>query len=135
LKVEQKGFSGHPLGGLSFSPAWMSIDIQNLSAKDPFAVQDDTGECRSSQGNYVHIRSQQRNGKKSLTTVQGIDKQYDYKRILKALKKNFNCNGTVVEAPEMGVIIQLQGDQRNNVALFLVEEGIINKEQVKVHGV
>lgn len=34
-------------------------------------------------GNYVHIRIQQRNGRKSLTTVQGLASDLDLKKILK----------------------------------------------------
>jgi translation initiation factor 1 len=34
----------------------------------------------------------------------------------------------------MGEILQLQGDQRNNVAKFLIEEEIAKKENVKIHG-
>ena len=29
---------------------------------------------------YVHIRTQQRNGRKSLTTVQGLDKKFEYSK-------------------------------------------------------
>jgi len=114
----------------------MSIDIQNLNAKDPFSAQDEAtdGGGGPNQATYIHIRNQQRNGRKSLTTVQGIDKQYDCKRILKALKKSLNCNGTMIDDPELGMVMQLQGDQRQNVAFFLISEGIISKEQVKVHG-
>jgi hypothetical protein len=36
---------------------------------------------------YVHVRVQQRNGRKSLTTVQGLKPTYDKKKVLKALKK------------------------------------------------
>ena len=32
--------------------------------------------------------------------VQGIDPTVDYKKVLKAFKKEFCCNGTVVEDPE-----------------------------------
>lgn len=93
---------------------------------------------------YVHIRIQQRNGKKSLTTVQviyavfllmqtfavnnclrlfpfspvsmclssavsshslqGLEKGIDYKKVLKAFKKDFCCNGTVVEDSELGQV-------------------------------
>ena len=35
----------------------------------------------------VHIRLQQRNGRKSLTTVQGLNYRYDHEKILKSLKK------------------------------------------------
>jgi len=83
---------------------------------------------------YVHIRVQQRNGKKSLTTVQGLKKSYDYKKVLKALKKAYCCNGTVVDDPELGQVIQLQGDQRKNVLQFLTEEGLVKKDLIKIHG-
>jgi translation initiation factor 1 len=69
----------------------------------------------------VHVRVQQRNGRKSLTTVQGLKKEYSYNKILKDLKKEFCCNGTVVQDSELGQVIQLQGDQRKNVATFLVQ--------------
>ncbi|KAJ1404339.1 SUI1 domain [Sesbania bispinosa] len=41
-------------------------------------------------------------GRKSLTTVQGLKKEYSYTKILKDLKKEFCCNGTVVQDPELG---------------------------------
>jgi translation initiation factor 1 len=52
----------------------------------------------------VHVRIQQRNGRKSLTTVQGLKKEYSYNKILKDLKKEFCCNGTVVQDPELGQV-------------------------------
>jgi translation initiation factor 1 (eIF-1/SUI1) len=33
---------------------------------------------------------------------QGLKKSYDYKKVLKALKKEFCCNGTVVDDAELG---------------------------------
>ena len=32
------------------------------------------------------------------------------------------CNGTIVDSPEMGEVIQLQGDQRKDVQEFLTSE-------------
>lgn len=83
--------------------------------------------------NYVHIRIQQRNGRKTLTTLQGLPKEYDAKKLLKAFKKEFACNGTLVDDEELGQVIQLQGDQRQKISMFLIEEGI-PKSDVKVHG-
>ncbi|KAL6544438.1 hypothetical protein OROMI_023300 [Orobanche minor] len=83
---------------------------------------------------YVHIRIQQRNGRKSLTTVQGLKKEFSYNKILKDLKKEFCCNGNVHTDPELGQVIQLQGDQRKNVSTFLVQQGVVKKEQIKIHG-
>ena len=77
---------------------------------DPFAEADeDTGETKNNQ-NYIHIRIQrmclpcalhtamtlvlnicytERNGRKTLTTVQGLPKKFDQKKILKVIKKKF----------------------------------------------
>ncbi|EOA94464.1 Eukaryotic translation initiation factor 1 [Anas platyrhynchos] len=46
----------------------------------------------------------------------------------------FACNGTVIEHPEYGEVIQLQGDQRKNICQFLVEIGLAKDDQLKVHG-
>ncbi|EGV95065.1 Rab effector MyRIP [Cricetulus griseus] len=108
---------------------------EKVSLKDPFA--DATkGDDLLPAGteDYIHIRIQQRNGRKTLTTVQGIADDYDKKKLVKAFKKKFACNGTVIEHPEYGEVIQLQGDQRKNICQFLLEVGIVKEEQLKVHG-
>ncbi|CAI9755004.1 unnamed protein product [Fraxinus pennsylvanica] len=107
------------------------FDIQTPTAFDPFA---DANAENSDAGSkdYVHIRVQQRNGRKGLTTEQGLKKEFSYNKILKALKKEFCCHGT--EDPELGQVIQLQGDQRKNVSSFLVQAGIVKKEHIKIHG-
>ncbi|KAL8922200.1 MAG: hypothetical protein Q9172_003661 [Xanthocarpia lactea] len=111
------------------------MSIENLKTFDPFAEADeDTGETKQSQ-NYIHIRIQQRNGRKTLTTVQGLPKKFDQKKILKVIKKKFACNGTIVNDTEMGEVIQLQGDQRKDVQEFLVDkkEGLaLDAKTIKV---
>ena len=81
-------------------------------------IDDGTG------GDLIHIRVQQRNGRKCITTVQGLDKALDLKKILKALKKDQCCNGTVVTDDDMGEVLQLQGDQRDAVGKFLTDNGV-----------
>ncbi|KAH0651521.1 hypothetical protein KY285_031639 [Solanum tuberosum] len=110
----------------------VDIDVQIPSAFDPFAEAKDSGAPGAKE--YVHIRIQQRNGKKSLTTVQGLRKEFSYEKILKDLKKEFCCNGNVVQDKELGKVIQLQGDQRKNVSHFLVTAGVVKKDQIKIHG-
>ena len=83
---------------------------------------------------YLDIRIQQRNGRKTLTTVQGLPKELDPKKVLKVFKKEFACNGTIVEDEDLGEVIQLQGDHRVKVGQILVEEGICTKENVQIHG-
>jgi translation initiation factor 1 len=50
---------------------------------------------------------------------------------LKAFKKEFACNGSIVDDEEMGKVIQLQGDQRQKILEILIEEGI-EKETIKL---
>ena len=69
-----------------------------------------------------------------MTTVQGLPADFDQKRILKAFKKEFACNGTIVVDEELGEVIQLQGDHRQKVHQFLIDEKIAKKEHVKIHG-
>jgi translation initiation factor 1 len=80
-------------------------------------------------------RNAERNGRKTLTTVQGLPKKFDQKKILKVIKKKFACNGTIVNDSEMGEVIQLQGDQRKDVQEFLIDkkEGLeLDAKTIKV---
>lgn len=61
------------------------MNIQNLSSYDPFADLGDESKSDATQAvkkqqtqNYVHIRVQQRNGRKTLTTLQGLPKGMCY---------------------------------------------------------
>ena len=123
--------------------------IENLKAFDPFADAN-KGDDEGVQEGLVHIRIQQRNGRKTLTTVQGLSSEYDFKKIVKVAKKEFACNGTVVEHPEYGEVVQLQvsdlarqteilifvaqGDQREKICQLLVNCGLVKHDQLKVHG-
>ena len=66
-------------------------------------------------------------------------------------KRHFACNGTVVEHPEYGEVIQFQGaifvllyytlldylylgDQREHISRFLKEVKLARPEQIKIHG-
>lgn len=78
----------------------------------------------------VHLRVHLRNRKKCVTTVEGLADDLD----LRALKKQFKCNGSVVKDEIVGEIIQLQGDTRMGVAKFLVSEEILGKDSIVLHG-
>merc|ERR1712157_108917 len=109
-------------------------NIQNLGGSfDPLADAEKEEEG-SAPKDIVHIRMQQRNGRKCLTTIQGINPKIDLKKVIKVFKKEFACNGTVIEDPEFGQVIQLQGAQRNSAAIFLTKQGICAKDAFKVHG-
>ncbi|XP_025070307.1 eukaryotic translation initiation factor 1 [Alligator sinensis] len=121
----------------SFRTGWQAGPSakRSLSPADPFADASKGDDLLpAGTEDYIHIRIQQRNGRKTLTTVQGIADDYDKKKLVKAFKKKFACNGTVIEHPEYGEVIQLQGDQRKNICQFLIEIGLAKDDQLKVHG-
>lgn len=69
-----------------------------------------------------------------MTTVQGVPQEYDLKKILKVLKKDFACNGNIVKDDDLGEVIQLQGDQRTKVSEFLTTQLQLPKKNIKIHG-
>jgi len=124
------------------------MDLDALSgSKDPFAALDEEDADKAAaaeeqdaraKAEIVHIRVQQRNGRKCITTVQGLNRDLDLKRILKVIKKQHCCNGTVVDADaegkNMGEVLQLQGDQRANIHKFLVDNELHPADKIKIHG-
>ena len=119
----------------------MDLDSLSTNAKlDPFAdidaeqEREKQEEEKKAKSDLVHIRVQQRNGRKCITTVQGLNAQMDHKKILKVLKKEKCCNGCIVEDDDMGSVLQLQGDQRDAVRAFLLENELVEPEKIKKHG-
>lgn len=87
--------------------------------------------------NRYHIRIQQRNGKKAITTLEGLEEDLDVKRMCKYMRKTFNCNGNVKKDEFNQEVIQLQGDQRENIKQWLLDQQIILKDEatrIVIHG-
>ena len=74
------------------------MSIENLKNFDPFADAA-KGDEDAVQDGLVHIRIQQRNGRKTLTTVQGLSKEYDLKKIVRSCKKVDKKNQIVLDIP------------------------------------
>ena len=125
--------------------------FENLKAYNPF--DDTTGDDDAGPGDQglVHIRIQQRNGRKTLTTVQGLSSEYDFKKIVKVAKRvclQWDCCGAFRvrgSYPIAGKYLRplsselfydslWQGDQRENICRLLVDCGLVKSEQLKVHG-
>lgn len=83
----------------------------------------------------IHIRKTQRNGRKCMTTIEGLADELDKKKITRALKRVFKCNGAIVKDKNdnNNEIIQLSGDQRVNVKDFLITQDIEKDEDVLIH--
>ena len=117
-----------PQGELVFG-AGAQNDMVNFGGDDDEFVE------KEREPNFIHLHYQQRTTRKCITIIQGLPDDLDDKKLLRAFKKMFHCNGTIVEDEEKGMIIQLQGDFRKALALFFIEEGIATKEEIKIHGI
>lgn len=117
---------------LSFSVSFFFHISTTTTITDAF--EDAAEGANTAHSDKVHVRVQQRSGRKCITTVQGLADDLDVKRICKAFKKNFSCNGAVQKDEESGEVIQLSGDQRTNVKSFLVDQEICHPESVVLHG-
>ena len=82
----------------------------------------------------VHVRFQQRTGRKGITTVQGLNQKLNFNKLNKQFKKQWGCAGIVIETEDVGKVIQLQGDQRQHLVEFITNEKLANKESIKVFG-
>jgi translation initiation factor 1 len=121
-----------------------SFDIMNcfwylLTFKDCPFVDAAKGDDRGGpvQDGLVHVRIQQRKGRKTWTTIQGLKAEHDLlEAIVKAFKKEFACGVKLTPDPEHGKVLQLQGDQRTKVCAWLSnpKKGLVRADQLKVHG-
>ena len=66
-------------------------NIENLKGFDPFADAA-KGDDEGVQDGLVHVRIQQRNGRKTLTTVQGLSAEYDLKVRNRSLTRSRSCS-------------------------------------------
>jgi len=82
---------------------------------------------------YVHLRLQH-NGRRKITLIQGLNEDFDFKKIIKYIKKASSCGGTILEDEEYGKVLEFQGDQRSSIFDFLNKELKIEKELIKIHG-
>jgi len=112
-------------------------DICNLGSNiDGFNNGLDDSITNNKAGSDVHIRIQQRNGRKCITTVENMDKvdndQDFLDDLVKSFRKKFSCSVTLHKND--GNAITLQGDHRDNVRKYLVDNDIVGKDRIKVHG-
>jgi translation initiation factor 1 len=82
----------------------------------------------------ISIRKQQRTGKKSITIIQGLPNDLDLQKILRAMKKCFQCNGSTSVDEKFGEVIMLSGDKMVDVYEFMIENEICERDELVLHG-
>jgi translation initiation factor 1 len=91
----------------------------------------------------VHIRIQQRNGRKSITIIENLDKYNDGElnitNISKFLRKKFKCSSSIHKTKDEDDVviqetIQMSGDNREEIKKFLINGNICDEKYIKIHG-
>lgn len=86
----------------------------------------------------VHIWLKQRTGRKYITEVTGLASDLNTNKIIKCWRHEFHCAVSKIykkkDDDTKEKILRLQGDKRDLVYNFLIEEKIIAKENIKMHG-
>jgi len=107
-------------------------DFDNLSNNniDPLAdIEDQLNQTK------IHIRIQKRNARKHICTVEGLEMdKTELKNMIKGMKKKFACNGNLVNDDKLGFVIQLQGDMRDNIKQYLIDNYSFNEDCIITHG-
>ncbi|EIJ88081.1 translation initiation factor 1 [Nematocida parisii] len=72
--------------------------------------------------NEIHVRKQNRKGRKWLTTVENIPESFDITKLMTALKRELCCNGTIVTETATGKkVMQMQGNHGTKIQARLQE--------------
>lgn len=82
---ENKAMTLEKAGKYSLTGLFLLSTTASIS--DPFADANKGDDRLPGGDDYIHIRIQQRNGRKSLTTVQGIAADYDKRKLVRAFKR------------------------------------------------
>ncbi len=83
----------------------------------------------------IHLRVQQRAGRKNITILEGLTKEVDAKKLLGELRKTLAVGGSIDVDANKELIVLLHGDMRQQLKLWLVEHKVVsNVDSIVVHG-
>jgi len=96
-------------------------------------MDDDILNCEDHQdvNDFVNIQMTQRNGRKCITTISGLQaKNEELKSLVSVWKKSFSCNGSINKEDNS---IMLSGNQVENVANYLIKNNIARANQIRIY--
>jgi translation initiation factor 1 len=90
-------------------------------------------ENTASESIDIHVK--QRNGRKRITTVEGLGNDKDnLKSISKELRKKMSCSGSVNSNDDGEYFIKFSGKNTAVIIQYLMEKLHYKREQIHVHG-
>lgn len=113
------------------------MELLNLKTTDLFAdAADETEKALGINRDIpIHIRIQQRTTRKKITICEGLPSNIIFSKVIRALRHNFHCNVSLVDDPEHGKVLKMQGNHVQNLVDFLTETRLGLPSQIKIHGI
>lgn len=109
------------------------MDSPKRGVFDPANIMLNMGSTPNSfSENHVDIRLQKNRARQKITIITGLPVTIDLHKLSRAVRKKFCCGGIIVNS-ECGEILKLQGDYRLEMADFLINEKIVDKNNITIH--
>jgi translation initiation factor SUI1 len=112
------------------------MDILNITNNfddfNDFGIEEDEPFEKSNQSVIVSI--QQRNARKSTTKIEGLSTKLDLKKIVKELQHIVQSSGSISDVEGHGRVILFQGDKRNVIIKYLIDNKYVQRENIKMMG-
>jgi translation initiation factor SUI1 len=109
------------------------LNITNRSSFDDFGIEDDDDLFEESKQSVI-ISIQQRTARKSTTKIEGLSTKVDLKKIVKELQHLVQSSGSISDVEGHGKVIVFQGDKRNVIIKYLIDNKYVQRENIKVMG-
>ena len=100
-----------------------------------FGCNDDVANNNEAEtSTLVEIHVKQRNGRKCITTVDGLGNDKDkLKEISKALGKQMSCSGSVKKNNDGNLFLKFSGKDIKTIRNYLIDIGYEGKD-IRIHG-
>lgn len=96
---------------------------------------DANAQQTESSSAQIHLRLFKRSTRKSITVAENLPSAWNLEKLLQALKRQYSCNGTLKTDAENGQrVLQLSGDQRQNIIAFALEKSLCERDAFTIHG-
>jgi len=99
-----------------------------------FPTEFTSGQKKAAYSGPVVISIYQRNARKRITAIANLRPDLNFEKVLKAMRKEFNCSGTLVNDVDLGIVIQLTGDHRKIAKEWLIEREMASPEMILLKG-
>jgi translation initiation factor SUI1 len=105
----------------------------NFDDFNDFGIEEDE-PFEKSTSHSVIVSIQQRNARKSTTKIEGLSQKLDLKKIVKELQHIVQSSGSISDVEGHGRVILFQGDKRNVIIKYLIDNKYVQRENIKMMG-